>query len=325
MNESFWGELGTYLAEGGRAFLVVVVDHTAHSPGSRGAKLFVREDGTSVGTIGGGVMEANVLARARNADTPRWRALDLHHRRRVTGDGTPSGLICAGRQRHLEVRLGPDAAETLLRFATLQRTEAEEAELVVNEGEMSIVARPVDPQHGPRRHWPEGFAEHAINHRRVVILGGGHCGLALSRALRALGYRVRVVETRSEAAIVGAHDPATVTVVDAWDQVADCVDYPALSHVVVMTAAAHSDIDALRGLADVATPFLGLMGSPAKLRFIREALVESGHERVWSRVTAPVGLPMVSDTPAEIAVSISAQLLRSRPVLFPWERPARAT
>jgi len=66
----------------------------------------------------------------------------------------------------------------------------------------------------------------------------------------------------------------------------------------------------LANLLPQAFPFIGVMGSPVKLKKIKDELQIRGFgESDWSRVTAPVGLPIESDTPAEIAVSIAAQIL----------------
>ena len=80
------------------AFVAIVADHTRHSPGTRGAKMLIGPNGLQIGTIGGGVMEGRMLEVASSAlaagATP---SLDvLHHRERP--EGSPSGLICAGRQ-----------------------------------------------------------------------------------------------------------------------------------------------------------------------------------------------------------------------------------
>jgi xanthine dehydrogenase accessory factor len=88
---------------------------------------------------------------------------------------------------------------------------------------------------------------------------------------------------------------------------------------VVMTANIDADIRALSGLAEGPYPYLGVMGAPAKLNRIRAELTKMGitEDRI-DRFYAPVGLDMTSNTPEEIAVSIAAEILRLRKVLFPF-------
>ena len=60
----FWQSLADHLREGRLVFLALVVANTRHSPGTVGVRLLVAEGGETLGTIGGGVMERDLLARA---------------------------------------------------------------------------------------------------------------------------------------------------------------------------------------------------------------------------------------------------------------------
>ncbi|MEM9692937.1 MAG: XdhC family protein, partial [Myxococcota bacterium] len=207
--------------------------------------------------------------------------------------------------------------------AELQRTESSETELLWERGTFRLARRDVVAHRGPYRSWREGFAEHCFNHRRIAILGGGHCGLALSRTMRELDYRVTVVDTRTGLETMARNEAAHARVTEAtWEEGVAQVTASSLTHWVVMTSHAQSDVEALVSLASLPAPFKGLMGSVAKLHYIQRELESRGYAELWPNLTAPVGLPMTSDTPAEIAISIAAQLLRLRPALFPWERSA---
>ena len=74
-----------------------------------------------------------------------------------------------------------------------------------------------------------------------------------------------------------------------------------------------SDIRGLLGVLDNPFPFIGVIGSENKISEIKKRLKAEGiDDQQLSRITAPVGLPMVSNTPEEIAISIAAQLLQLR-------------
>jgi len=73
------------------------------------------------------------------------------------------------------------------------------------------------------------------------------------------------------------------------------------------------DVAQLLGIVDKPFPFVGVMGSHAKISEITKQLKNEGiSDKQLSRFTAPVGLPMVSNTPEEIAISVAAQLLQNR-------------
>ena len=95
-----------------------------------------------------------------------------------------------------------------------------------------------------------------------------------------------------------------------YRDLAGCVTESVPEIVVVMTSAMATDIDALEVLAPLDPRWLGVMGSMAKIRHIKHALRERYVSRnTINKIHGPVGLPMKSDTPAEIAVSVVAQLL----------------
>ena len=80
-----------------------------------------------------------------------------------------------------------------------------------------------------------------------------------------------------------------------------------------MTTDVASDVCGLLGIFDKPFPFIGVMGSENKISEIKNRLKTEGiSDNQLSRLTAPVGLPMVSNTPEEIAISVAAQLLQLR-------------
>ncbi len=318
----FWQTLADHLAHGRRAFLALVVDNTRHSPGTVGARLLVTDDGETLGTVGGGVMERDVVARAARslAEDDRLAELrTLHHRKR--GDGERSGMICAGSQTNLYYLCRPEAeAETAAELAALTAA-GRSGTLRIDPGGMSVAAEPPDlarPQRRLRRAGDDGgdwrYEEELLNRRRLAILGGGHCALALARVMTPLGYDVAAFEgpQKEPAAELAEHVRSLERVADFRDA-GGRVEFPELTWAVVMTSDSPSDVRALAGLLPRPFPFLGVMGSSAKIREIRRRLAEEGFTGDdLERLTAPVGLPIGSDTPEEIAVSVAAQILQLR-------------
>lgn len=341
-----WSTLAPHLAAGHPARLIWVADSSGPSPGTPGARMLVLPDGSTIGTIGGGAMEANVVARAteamreRTLDRPRAGAPEatragtreapgagargapqwvrLQHRR---GAEHPSGLICGGEQSHVEVDLGPADADWARRIVAAIEADAPH-ELVVGDG-VDLVPAPLAKDRALRSFGesPVRYREQVVPAHRAVIYGGGHCGQALDHTLGRLGYHCTVVEKR-DAIAEGAREggAANVWTVADYAEAADRIPHPEVTHAIVMTSDYPSDVRALLGLLskDRNLPFIGVMGSRAKLVQIRAALTEAGipAERCagWY---APIGLEMVSNTPEEIAISVAGQLLRERPALFP--------
>ena len=317
-----WNFVLQRLDDGERVFVAHVAHNTKHSPGTTGAQLAVATDGTTEGTIGGGIMEAEVLELAEQAHasedfTPQFER--LYHRRKAPESdepSKPSGLYCAGNQTNVYYLVDPEDDRQTVR-EIVDRLEHDGAGLVeVTKQGMTLeddAPDQIEPPYRFRREEPWRFSWQILNWKRVAIIGGGHCGLALSRVMAQLGYTVTVFENRPDVFTLETNDYA---------EAGDHIRHPVLTHVVVMTSNQPDDVRGLLGVAEGPYPYIGVMGAPAKLARIRSDLLDLGiSSEAIDRFYAPIGLEMTSNTPEEIAISITAELLRERESLFPFTRP----
>lgn len=330
MSLSNWQFIAAHLDQGRPVFVAHVAHNTRHSPGTQGAQLAVVDGDTTCGTIGGGIMEAQVVERAKEAlatsdYTPCYET--LYHRRNAPKDGSGrrSGLGCAGNQTNvyqvlLPARDGPVVAEIKARLSDDRpgRVEISSAGMTLVQESEEPLTVPIRFEEGP----PWQLSLELLNWKRIAIVGGGHCGLALSRQMHHLDYAVTVIDNRPDVFTFVDNSFADHRVaVDDYTQAAQAIDFEPWTHVVVMTANIDDDIRALRALADRPYPYLGVMGAPAKLRRIAQALRDWNiSDDAIAKFYAPIGLPMTSNTPAEIAVSIAAEILTERQRLFPFCR-----
>ena len=329
-NDAFWNDLLSHLRKGEPAFLCLIAHNTIHSPGTRGAKMFVREDGSIVGTIGGGGMEADVIEKgvaALDGDTfePHHETL-VHRKTGENEEGKESGLICAGKQTHVYYVCRPERDLEAV-HEIVRRIDDDEAGLVeIDSAGMRIGDEAtIDAKTPPVRldesesegEWT--YEEEIVNWKRAAVVGGGHVGAAVCRQLSVLGYTVENFDVRPHIFDERDEEWADYThVVDDYEECGDLVRYPSLTHAIVVTSDQPSDVRALLGLHGLPFPYIGAMGSPAKIHKIREDLADESVPESWfDDVRAPIGLDMTSNKPAEIAVSIAAELLRERRSLFP--------
>ncbi|HEX5474940.1 MAG TPA: XdhC/CoxI family protein [Vicinamibacterales bacterium] len=148
---------------------------------------------------------------------------------------------------------------------------------------------------------------------RLYIVGAGHVGAHLAGVAADAGFRIHVVDDREKFANAErfpAAEAVVVADVAAWLRQAEM---PATSYVVIVTRGHRYDFDALRALATRDLRYLGLIGSRAKVARIFAALAAEGlpPERL-GHVHAPIGLDIGAVTPAEIAISILAELIAVR-------------
>lgn len=144
---------------------------------------------------------------------------------------------------------------------------------------------------------------------RLFIIGAGHVGLHLAKAAADIGFHLHVVDDREKFANSDRFPGAEVVVEPIPDWL-HRAELPASSYVVVVTRGHQHDLDAMRALAARDLKYLGLIGSRAKVARIYDALLAEGMPaECLERVHAPIGLEIGAVTPAEIAVSILAELI----------------
>jgi len=164
----------------------------------------------------------------------------------------------------------------------------------------------------------------------LYIIGAGHVGWHLARFAGDAGFRVHVIDDREKFANRDRFPAADSIVVDdiaAWLHRAEL---PPSAYAVVVTRGHTHDFEAIRALAARDLRYLGLIGSRAKVARIFDALDGEGMPaECLDRVHAPIGLSIGAITPAEIAVSILAELIAVRhgkdasALSMKWQRQRR--
>jgi xanthine dehydrogenase accessory factor len=310
-----WALTSASLRAGQPVALLCVLRSEGSSPGRQGFKMSVTLEQTA-GSIGGGIMEHKFVELARQrlrmADaTPLLRP--QVHRREAVADR--SGMMCSGEQ---DVLLLP------LTSADLPAVSAIEAALQTSGGgffELSAaqglrLAAPAarassfyQYQPGPSWHYREqlGFRD------QLTIVGGGHVSLALSRVMAMLDFELTVLDDRAELPTLDAnHFTHHKRVVDYENLTAEIPASPQ-QYVVVMTVGYRTDAEALRQLLGRPYRYLGVMGSQAKVDELHRVLAAEGFSAAdLSQLRGPIGVPIKSKTPEEIAVSVAAEIIAIR-------------
>jgi len=162
----------------------------------------------------------------------------------------------------------------------------------------------------------------------LYVIGAGHVGWHLARAAAEAGFRIHVIDDREKFANADRFPAAENIEVDDIAAWLDRAELPPTAYVVIVTRGHTHDFDALRALAARDLRYLGLIGSRAKVARVFDALEAEGMPiQHLTRVHAPIGLDIGAITPAEIAVSILAELIAIRhgkdvsSLSMKWNRP----
>ncbi len=294
--------------------LMVVIQRNGSSPGKVGFKMAVAGDGELVGSIGGGTMEHLLVEKAKkqlktSAEIKPYLLFQDHDPDAKTDR---SGMICSGSQYVAFLSLGKTNLLLVEQICNALRT-GEKAVFQLSPKGMTLTK---DAQlSGPKisrvknqDDWE--YVEQLGMPDTIYIFGGGHVGLAVSRVFRDLGFYVKLFDNRENINTLKentfAHEKQIIDYREAETLVPEGFNV----YVVILTFSHKSDQMVLRQMLGRKIPYLGMMGSEMKVKTIFEKLREDGiPQEQLDRVFAPIGLPINSATPEEVAVSIAAQII----------------
>jgi xanthine dehydrogenase accessory factor len=144
---------------------------------------------------------------------------------------------------------------------------------------------------------------------KLVVCGAGHIAIPLSRFARDMGFRVTVLDDRDDFAHPARFPGCDVIAADFAVTLRD-LNLNHSTFVVVITRGHEHDADCLMEILKKETAYIGLIGSRRRVRFVLEMLEKQGiaQERL-QQVFTPIGTPIGAESPAEIALSIIAELV----------------
>ena len=303
-----------WLGEGRRVLLVTVVQTWGSSPRPDGAMLAVRDDGLVVGSVSGGCIEDDIVARTRH-DGMHQSACEVATYGVTADEARRFGLPCGGTIRLvLEPLTAGSGIADLLREIEAGRVTARRLELASGRSTLHP-AQPGDSQvfdgkvlttiHGPRY--------------RMLVIGASHLSKYLAQIAVGLDYHVTVCDPRDE--YTETWDVPGVTLVRTMPD--DTVLAMQLDERCAVVALTHDpkldDLALLEALKSRAF-YVGALGSRANNAKRRERLRGFDlSDAEIARLHGPIGLYIGSRTPPEIAVSILAEVTAVKHGVAPGE------
>lgn len=157
------------------------------------------------------------------------------------------------------------------------------------------------------------FEHFVSNSWPIAIFGAGHVSQALCKVLANMDCQVIVIDPREEwLAPIQYSNVKTICL----EKPEEYVTKLSSDHFIISMTKGHAfDVPVLINLfnADINSPFIGVIGSKTKANAIKKDLMEAGvSEKFFDKIQIPIGLPIGNNDPAEIAISIAAQLLERR-------------
>jgi xanthine dehydrogenase accessory factor len=147
----------------------------------------------------------------------------------------------------------------------------------------------------------------------LLILGAGHVGTALANLAPGLGFQVSVGDDRP-AFLAPLRFPAGVALLGGtYPDIVAQFPFDAATYVVIVTRSHLSDLACVRAVLPQPWRYAGFMGSQRKTRLVLEQVAREGFDPAKvEALRAPIGLELGAETPEELAVAISAELIAAR-------------
>jgi xanthine dehydrogenase accessory factor len=314
-----WHFIAGRLRRDENVMLLVVAESTGSSPGRQGFKMAVSTD-ELCGSIGGGVMEVNLVNQARQlCKSPRvskgeiGRAASIHQQVHRKSDKNASGMICSGKQTVIFRLLTPENAGAVREIVNTLENREPNSLVLTPDSVIVEPSTPAAPDFSFESHSETDFTfRERLGHKNeLFIVGGGHCALALSELMSKMDFYIRLFDDRPELNTISKNTFVhEIHVIESYEQIAERVTGGPNTYVVVMTLGFASDEIVIRRLLDKEFRYFGVLGSKAKMAALLKNLKKEGHpEDKLQNIRTPIGLPINSQTPEEIAISIAAEII----------------
>ncbi len=311
----FWQFVASRLNDDIAVVLLVVAESSGSSPGRIGYKMAVTENGELCGSIGGGVMEVKLveLAKVKSKKAKGKIGAEIIEQVHQKNVADSSGMICSGRQTVLIKHLARGELEIVHQIIESLEGGVSKA-FEISDSRFQIIENTIDnsPSYFSKTTETEFIYQERLGYQhKLFIIGGGHCALALSEQMSRLGFYISIFDDRPDLNTLEKNKFADrVALIKSYDEIADHIPNNEDLYVVVMTLGYASDEVVIRKLIDHDFRYFGVLGSNAKMKTLFTELKREGYSKdKLSTLRTPVGLPINSRTPEEIAVSIAAEII----------------
>ena len=320
------------LLQGENIVLVTIIASSGSTPQGTGARMLVTKGGRLAGTIGGGAVEHRCIIMAQElvgSSAASQQTFSLN-----SNDTANLGMVCGGQVnvhfmpihwndtqvlalcRDAAVRFEQDIPFWLLtplheQGALTIWPQAESDHAAILPGDVKQRLSPKAELRTINGHsW---FAEQIQQSGIVYLFGGGHVTQALVPVLAPLNFPCVVLEDRQEFANPSLFPTAREVRLIDFSKLAEQLSVTKHDYVCIMTRGHQNDLLVQQQILHTPACYIGLIGSVRKAAVASASLRKMGFsEADLARIVTPIGLPIGGRSPAEIAISIAAQLIQYR-------------
>lgn len=302
------------------------------APRGAGARMLVSESGRVCGTIGGGSVEHETELQA--LALLKEKTSGMQSFRLASNNVKDLGMVCGGEMlvffqyisafNHQFVDLCNLALQKIkggeVCWLITGLTDATNAQMGIYSEKSGFYGVDVisglnfaDTPHMQRAGNQDYLIEPLVRAGTVYIFGGGHVSQALVPVAARVGFRCAVFDDREEFANPTLFpDAAKVGLID-FKNIANLITITKSDYVVIMTRGHQYDSSLQAQAMRTDARYIGVMGSNSKIAHVSAQMRELGFtDADLARIKTPIGVNIKAETPEEIAVSITAELIMVR-------------
>ncbi len=338
------------LSSGRPAIMATIIRQSGSSPRSLGTRFVVCQDGSLVGSIGGGKLEARVIEAAK--DLLGHNVATVMEISMTGKEAAGTDMICGGEVEVLIQGITPANAqaceilESVFRLtekggqgilamgplpALGKQTELNmilyqpEAEVIgsirddnmvlelIRSNAKRIMAGNITDVISFGNDGSEVIMEPLFSQPTAIVFGGGHISVNLVPLLDNVDFRVVVVDDRADFANQHRFPKAARIIVSDYEDCFVHLEFTPETYCVIVTRGHLYDKTVLENVLVRPTRYIGMIGSRRKRDMVYKALMKQGFSpESLGKVNSPIGLGIGAETPEEIALSIAAELVRVR-------------
>lgn len=320
------------LAEGRSGTLATIMFRVGATPRDTGAKIFIDDEGGIHGTIGGGCVEAEVWHHAKSVlSTGQCKSLRYALNGKTVED---EGMICGGTLefflepvsvKHKEVYesifeclSGDERAIVITKTEGLPFAKSLITESGVSKGDSPFFVPGKEEFDkffdGPSLSFRNGFLiESVAPYPYLYIYGAGHISQHISKMAKAVDFHVAIVDDRDSFANRERFPEADEIILEDFGKAGVLRRQQSNSYAVIVTRGHKHDGVVLENILKNPPLYIGMIGSKRKVKILFDDLRMKGvTEEALQTIHAPIGIDIGAETPQEIAVSIVAELIKTR-------------
>jgi len=302
-----WKSIETTLTHQNKIILLVVVSHKGSSPGRQEFKMIVTQNGDLIGSIGGGRTEFELVNKAKDLMKNNSKGPFFVNQVHRNKNKDSSGMICTGEQLVLFYPLNQSHLETVKEINIKNKSAFQ-----LTQHKLKLSDSKTDNfTFNQKSETKWGYTENINKKPTVYVFWGGHVGLATSKLLVDLNFNVTVFECRSNINTFEENTSVQKRSIIDYKNVLPHIEEGQNNYVVLVTHGYITDKLILKQLINKSFKYIGMLGSKAKVKQTFKSIVADGFSKAdLNSIYSPIGLPIKSQTPTEIAVSICAEIIK---------------